>query len=146
MSLRSTIVDAQRDAMKAKDAQMLSVVRLVFAAIRNSEIDKGRELTDEEVLAVVRSQNKQLTDALKDFESGARQDLVEKTKSEIEILKKFLPPELGDEEIKVRIKQILSSNPTGNVGQLMGVVMKELKGCADGNRVRALVEEAFKSI
>lgn len=145
MSLRSNIVDAQRDAMKAKDTQTLSVVRLVFSAIRNSEIDKGRELTDEEVTAVVRSQNKQLVDALKDFESGGRQDLVEQTKSEMEVLKKFLPPELGDEEIKVRIQQILSSTPAGNVGQLMGVVMKELKGCADGNRVRALVEEAIKS-
>ncbi len=145
MSLRSTIVDAQRDAMKAKDAQTLSVVRLVFAAIRNSEIDKGRELTDEEVVALLRSQNKQLTDAIKDFELGGRQDLIEKNKFEIEVLKKFLPVELSDEEIKIRIGQILSSNPTGNVGQLMGVVMKELKGCADGNRVRALVEETIKS-
>jgi uncharacterized protein YqeY len=90
MSLRSVIVDTQKEAMKSKDTETLAVIRLIFAAIRNSEIDKGRELNDEEVLAIIRSQNKQLQDALKDFESAARQDLIEKTKSEIEIVKRFL--------------------------------------------------------
>jgi len=143
MSLRSNIVDAQKEAMKSKDTKTLGVVRLLFAAIRNSEIDKGRELTDEEVITIVRSQNKQLGDAIKDFESGARQDLVDNAKAEMEILKRFLPAELSDEEIRVVIEQVKSQNPAGNVGQLMGVVMKELKGKADGNRVRALVEQAF---
>jgi uncharacterized protein YqeY len=141
MSLRSTIVEAQKEAMKAKDAQTLAVVRLVFAAIRNSEIDKGRELDDEEVIAIVRSQNKQLNDAIKDFESGARQDLIDNAKSEIEVLKRFLPAELSDEEIRSVIQKIMTQSPDGTVGQLIGVVMKELKGKADGNRVRALVEE-----
>lgn len=143
MSLRSTIVDAQKEAMKAKDAQTLGVVRLLFAGIRNSEIDKGRELTDEEVIGIVRSQNKQLTDAIKDFESGGRQDLVENAKAEIEVLKRFLPEEMSDEEIQIVIQGILSQNPTGNVGQLIGMAMKELKGKADGNRVRTLIERSF---
>lgn len=141
MSLRSTIVETQKEAMKAKDAQTLAVVRLVFAAIRNSEIDKGRELTDEEVIAIIRSQNKQLNDAIKDFESGARQDLIDSAKSEIEVLKRFLPAELSDEEIRSVIQKIIAQSPDGTVGQLIGVVMKELKGRADGNRVRTLVEE-----
>lgn len=143
MSLRSTIVDTQKEAMKAKDAQTLGVVRLLFAAIRNSEIDKQRELTDEEVISIVRSQNKQLTDAMKDFESGGRQDLIENAKAEIEVLKRFLPAEMSDQEIQTVVAQIMSQNPTGTVGQLIGVVMKELKGRADGNRVRVLVEQAF---
>ncbi len=140
MSLRSNIVDAQHAAMKAKDMQTLSVVRLIFSALRNREIDVQHELNDEETLAIVRSQNKQLTDALKDFEAGARQDLVDKTKAEIEIVKQFLPPELGDEEIRAAIQKIRSQNSEVNVGQLMGMVMKELAGRVDGNRVRALVE------
>ena len=140
MSLRSNIVDAQHAAMKAKDTQTLSVVRLIFSALRNREIDVQHELNDEETLAIVRSQNKQLTDALKDFEAGARQDLVDKTKAEIEIVKQFLPPELGDEEIRAAIQKIRSQNSEVNVGQLMGMVMKELAGRVDGNRVRALVE------
>lgn len=144
MSLRSVIVDTQKEAMKSKDTETLAVVRLIFAAIRNSEIDKGHELTDEEVLAIIRSQNKQLQDALKDFESAARQDLIEKTKSEIQIVKRFLPPELGDEDIQNVIEKIRSQNPVVTVGQLMGMVMKELSGRADGNRVRAMIESTQK--
>src|SRR3989338_70609 len=144
MSLRSHIVDAQLVAMKSKDADTLAIVRLLFAAIRNREIDLHRELTDEEVTALVRSQNKQLSDSLKDFETAGRQDLVDKTKLEIEIVKKFLPPELGDAEIYAAIEKIRSQNPAANVGQLMGMVMKELAGKVDGNRVRTLVEAAQK--
>ncbi len=144
MSLRSVIVDTQKEAMKSKDTETLAVVRLIFAAIRNSEIDKGHELIDEEVLAIIRSQNKQLQDALKDFESAARQDLIEKTKSEIQIVKRFLPPELGDEDIQNVIEKIRSQNPVVTVGQLMGMVMKELSGRADGNRVRAMIESTQK--
>lgn len=143
MSLRSNIVDAQKAAMMAKDTQTLGVVRLLYAAIRNSEIDKGRELTDEEVIAIVRLQNKQLNDAIKDFETGSRQDLIDTAKLEMEVLKRFLPAELSDEEIREVIQKIISQNPAGNVGQLIGVVMKELKGRADGNRVRTLVEQAL---
>ncbi len=143
MSLRSTIVDAQKEAMKAKDAHTLGVVRLLFAAIRNSEIDKGRELTDEEVIGIVRSQNKQLIDAMKDFDAGGRQDLLENAKAEIEVLKRFLPAEMSDEEIQKVIEQIMSQNSAGNVGQLIGIVMKELKGRVDGNRVRTLIEQSF---
>ncbi len=144
MSLRSVIVDTQKEAMKSKDTETLAVIRLIFATIRNTEIDKGRELNDEEVLAIIRSQNKQLQDALKDFESAARQDLIEKTKSEIEIVKRFLPPELGDEDIQNVIEKIRSQNPVVTVGQLMGMVMKELSGRADGNRVRAMIESTQK--
>ncbi len=144
MSLRSVIVDAQKEAMKSKDSETLALVRLIFAAIRNSEIDKGHELIDEEVLAIIRSQNKQLQDALKDFEVAGRQDLIEKTKSEIQIVKRFLPPELGDEDIQNVIEKIRSQNPVVTVGQLMGMVMKELSGRADGNRVRAMIESMQK--
>ena len=144
MSLRSNIVDAQLVAMKSKDAETLSIVRLLFAAIRNREIDLHRELTDEEVTTLVRSQNKQLLDALKDFETAARQDLIDNAKLEIEIVKRFLPPELGDSEINTVIEKIRSENPVGTVGQLMGLVMKELTGKVDGNRVRILVEAAQK--
>ncbi len=145
MSIRSHIVDTQVLAMKSKDSETLAIVRLLFAAIRNREIDLQRELTDEEVTALVRSQNKQLLDALRDFETAGRQDLIDKTKQEIEIVKKFLPPELGDAEIYTVIEKIRSQNPVVNVGQLMGLVMKELAGKVDGNRVRTLIETAQKS-
>jgi uncharacterized protein YqeY len=145
MSIRSNITDAQKEAMKNKDVLTLSVVRMVYAAIRNSEIDKGRELVDEEVITILRQQNKQQLDAIKDFESGARHDLVEKANLEIEVLKKFLPEELSDEEIKVVIETVLSQNSgSPAMGIVMGIVMKELKGRADGNRVRALLENRLK--
>ena len=147
MTLRAQIVEAQKNAMKSKETQKLSVLRLLFAAIRNAEIDKGQELSDDAIITLVRQQVKQLTEASKDFESGGRLDLVETYKQEAEILKLFLPEEISDEQIEKVVRDVLSQTDltTVNVGHVMGNVMKELKGTADGNRVRACVQRLINS-
>lgn len=148
MSLRSHIVEAQKDAMKSKESEKLSVLRLLYAAIRNLEIDKGSELQDDDVLGLIRQQVKQLSDAAKEFEAGGRPDLVEKNNQESSILKQFLPAELSDEEITKVVQHILSQKGTTtvNVGQLMSESMKELKGKADGSRIRLIVEQLLKGV
>lgn len=139
MSLRDDIVLAQQHAMKAGDKEKLSILRIVNSAIKNSEIESKEKLSDDAVQAVIKTTVKQLNDALKDFEKGGREDLTASTKKEIEILSEYLPAQLSDEELKTKIKEILVSaglEEEKNIGKVMGVVMKELSGKADGSRVR----------
>ena len=130
--------------MKAGEAATVSILRMASAAIKNAEIDKQTELTDEEVQEVLRRQVKQLADALKDFERGGRQDLIEKTKAEIHLLSSYVPAQLSDEEMETRVAAIVASlgpKEQQNMGRAMGAVMKEMKGLADGNRVRDIVSQ-----
>ena len=142
MSLREKIQQEQRQAMKAKDEQKLSVLRMIWASVRNAEIDKKSELNDEEVLKLISRQVKQSKDALKDFESGNRSDLINKTKKELEFLKSYLPEQMSDEELEKIVKSVIDSienlSPS-DIGTIMGSVMKEVKGQADGNRVKEFV-------
>lgn len=146
MPLRSEIQEEQYDAMKRGDADKLLVLRLLMSAIKNEEIEIKMELNDDEVQTIVGRQVKQLADAIKDFESGGRSDLVEKTKKEIAVLEKYLPEQLSDENIlQVIDKTILelSAGPQ-DIGKVMGAVMKEVKGKADGNKVREMVLQKLK--
>ena len=141
MTLRNEIQESQYDAMKRGDADKLLVMRLLISAIKNEEIEVKRELNDEEVQSIVARQVKQSNEAIKDFESGGRQDLVDKTKKEIEVLQVYLPEQISDEELsKIIDKTIeqMSAGPT-DIGKVMGVVMGEVKGKADGNKVREIV-------
>jgi len=145
MSLRQEISSAQTEALKAKDEKKLSILRMLWSAIRNLEIDKKTELGDEEIQTVVVSQVKQLNDALKDFEKGARVDLTNKAKYEIGVLQKYLPTQLSDEELKNIVLKIIAVAPVKEIGRIMGSVMKEVKGQADGNRVKNTVTQLLSA-
>ncbi len=148
MSLREDIHLAQTSAIKERNADLTSVLRILWSAVRNEEIDKRRDLTDEEVIAIVSRQVKQLEDANTDFEKGGRVDLVDKNKQEISILRTYLPAQLSDEELQSIIKTIVAAQgpiDSAQSGKLIGVVMKEVKGKADGNRVRAMMAELLQS-
>lgn len=142
MSLRQEISEAQVTALKGHDEKSLSILRIIWSAIKNVEIDKHHELNDEEVETVVSQLNKQLLDALKDYQTAGREDLVLKANFEISLLKKYLPEQLTDEQLMVIAKKIVVDSGlkgAGEVGKVMGMVMKEVKGKADGNRVREIV-------
>ena len=142
MSLKEDIILAQQTAMKSGEKEKLSILRMVTAAIKNAEIESGEELEDDKVQGVIKKQVKQLADALKDFEKGGREDLIKNTKSEIEMLSVYLPAELSDEELMSKVQTVIDGLGEGaNMGQAMGAVMKELKGQADGGRVREMVEK-----
>ena len=148
MSLKNDIATAQQEAMKSKESDKVSTLRLLSSSIKNEEIKKQSELGEEEIQNVIRTQVKQLKDALVDFENGGRDDLVRKYKAEIELLNQYLPAQLSDEEIEDRVGKILEplgSKEEINFGSAMGVVMKELKGMADGERVRELIKKYLES-
>ena len=145
--LRTKISADQIQAMKEKDEGRLSILRILSSALKNTEIDKQQPLDESEVQAVVARQVKQLQDSINDFKKGGREDLVLKTEKEVEYLQVYLPVQLSRAEIQQMVEEILTRENllSGvDVGKAMGLVMKEMKGKADGNVVREVVSEILQ--
>ncbi len=148
MSLRDDISKQQVEALKSKEELRLSVLRMLWSAIRNSEIDKKSNLDDAEVQQLIARQIKQSNDALKDFVSAKRDDLISKIEAELKILNEFLPEQMSDEELEKIVKQKieeLGASSSSDIGKVMGVVMGQVKGLADGNRVREFVSKSLSN-
>lgn len=148
MTLREQILEAQKKAMKERDVERLSILRVLWATMKNEEIDRRQELTDEQVQEVVARQVKQLKDALVDFERGGRADLIEKTNQEISVLETYLPEQMSDDDLEKLIKNILTDNnitDTKDAGRAMSMVMPAVKGKADGSKVRNIVNQILNA-
>lgn len=131
-------------AMKAKDKDKLSVLRMLKGSLQLENINKGKELTDDVVIDVISREIKQRKESIAEFTKGGREDLANETAKEIDILKAYLPEQLSEEEIEKIIDQVFASvAPTS--AKDMGKVMKEVtplvKGKADMSRVSALIKE-----
>ena len=131
-------------AMKSQDKETLSVLRMVKGAIQLEEIKIKKELTDEDVVAVISKQIKTRKESITEFEKAGRTDLIGQTKQEIEILSKYMPEQLSEEEVlKVIDEAFLVINPTAqsDMGKLMGFVTPKLKGKADMSFVSKTIKE-----
>lgn len=137
-------IDADfKEAMKAKDELALSVLRLVRTSLKNKQIDLGHAPDHAETEQVLRIMIKQYQDALSDFSSAGRQDLVERQQKEIDLIAKYLPPPLSSDELRKIVYQALGASEIKEVGKAMGVAMKAVNGRADAKDVRPLVESYF---
>lgn len=147
MSLLITLNDDIKTAMKAKDKETLSVLRMLKAAIQNEQIKASRDLNGEEELTVLSREMKQRRDSLTEFEKAGRDDLADKVKIEMTIVEKYLPKQLSEEEIRQIVQgavdQTGATSPK-EFGQVMGLVMPKVKGKADGNQVNAIVKELLQ--
>jgi uncharacterized protein len=150
MSLHKEIKNQIKEAMLAREAERLSVLRGLLASFTNELVAKKRkpdeELSDEEVLEVIRRAVKQRKDSIEQFEKGSRQDLADAEKSELLILETYLPKQMSREEIDsyVKAKQAeLGFNDKAKAGQFMGNIMKDLKGKADGPIVKEVIDSLF---
>ena len=144
MPLRTDIEQRYIEAMKAKDADKVSTYRMLRAAIKNAEIDKQAELTDEQAVEVIGKEVKKLRDSLADFEKADRADLAEKVKSELALMTGFLPEQLSEADVQKAVADkaaALGLSGEAAYGRLMGEVMKDLKGKADGGTVGKAVKE-----
>lgn len=146
MSLKERITEDMKGAMRAKEADRLSTIRMLTAAMKQKEVDERVELTDSDVLAIVDKLVKQRRDSIAQFEKAGRQDLADKEKAEIDVLSAYLPRALTDDEIAAEIRASIAA--TGAAGpQGMGKVMADLKpklaGRADMTRVSGLVKSAL---
>ena len=137
-------------AMRAKEAEKLSVLRMLATAIQTKEIAlrKGEDvvLSDEQVLEVIASEVKKRKDSVIAYEDGGRPELAQKEKEEIKILEIYLPEQMSDEELEQIVKAAAAeAGPGANFGAVMGKVMGKVKGKADGNRVSAMVKKAMEN-
>ena len=132
-----------RDAMRAKDAPRRNTIRMVEAAIKNAEIDKrGAELAESEILAILQRQVKQRRESIEQFEKGGRDDLAEVERVEIAIIEQYLPRQLTRSEVEARARAVIEqvgASGAGDRGKVMGLLMRELRGEADGSLVNAVV-------
>jgi uncharacterized protein YqeY len=148
MSLHTQIKDQIKEAMRAHDAVRLGVVRGLVAGFTNELVALKRtpqdELTDEEVLMVIRRGVKQRKDSIDQFTKGGREDLVEIERGELAVLEAYLPAQMSREEVmKVAQakKSLLGVTDKSGAGKFMGTLMKDLKGKADGDVVKSVVDE-----
>ena len=133
-------------AMKAKEEGKLalSTIRMARAHIRQAEIDNGHaDFNDDQVLAVLRKEVKQRKETLSEIKSSGREDLVEQTKAEIDVLEKYLPAEMTPEAVEAAVKEIVDAMDPGqkNMGSVMKAVMAKLKGQADGKLINQIVRK-----
>lgn len=147
MNLKNKISDDLKNALKSGDNIKRDTLRMLDAAIKNSEIEKKKReegLNDAEVQEIVARLVKQRKDSVEQYEKGGRQDLADKEKKEIEILLVYLPQQLNEEEIRKIIKEVIEKTgaaSASDTGKVMGTAMEKLKGKADGQRVKKMVEE-----
>ncbi len=143
MDILETIKRDLIEAMKNKNTEKSSTLRMLQAAIKNKEIDmKRQEMSDDIILEVIAKQAKQRKEAIAEYEKGGRKDLAKKEEKELNVLEKYLPEQISDEEITSVVKTIVEemSAQKGDFGKVMGIAAKQLKGKADGNRIRKIVE------
>ncbi len=135
-------------ALKEKKPS-LDVLRMIKAAVKNAEITKKDKLTDQEIMIVLQKEKKQRQDSVEEFTKGQRNDLVDKEKFEIEVIEKYLPKAMSNDEIKQIILEEInntSASNSGDMGKVMGQVMSKLKGRADGEKVSQIVKEELIKI
>jgi len=150
MSLQSQIKESIKDAMRAKEATRLSVLRGLTTAFTNELVAKGEtpqsELSDTDALAVIKREANKRKDSIEQFTKGGRPELAESEQEELSILETYLPAMMSHEEVQKIIlakKEELNITDKTKIGMLIGAVMKETSGNADGTLVKKLVEEAL---
>jgi len=139
---KETIQRFLREALKKREGEKVAVLRLLLAAIEKQEIEKQKELEEEEIFSLIQKEIKQREEAIGFFKQGGREDLVKKAEREIYFLKSLLPPPIKAEEIEAVIKRVLEEEGKDkSFGQIMGAVMGKLRGKVSGEIVAAKVRE-----
>jgi uncharacterized protein YqeY len=144
MPLKSQLMEDMKNAMRARDSVRLNTIRFLMSDIKNFEIDNG-EQDDAGIQKIIARQVKQMKDAINDFAQGGRQDLVEEETGKVKILEEYLPQQMSDEDLKTIVDRVVGSATDKNMGMLMGQVMKEVAGQADGGRVSAMLKQALQA-
>lgn len=147
MLIKDVLTEDMKHAMKNKEKLRLAVIRMVRSSIRNIEIDDKKELTDDDVLTVLMKEVKMRKDSIEEFKKADRADLIEQTEQEIEVLQKYLPEPLTDEDLCKMVEQVianLGATTVKDMGKVMEAVKSEAKGRADGKRISQMVRKSLK--
>jgi uncharacterized protein YqeY len=148
-SLKRRINQDAKEALKSKDTLTLNVLRMLKSEIRYKEIERGSELSDDDVISVLSSAIKKRKDSIQQFEKGGRDDLASKEKEELAVVTKYMPEQVSEEELSQIISQAISEEgATGatDLGKVMKLVMPKVRGRADGKKVNQMVSSQLQSI
>jgi uncharacterized protein len=144
MTLKERITEDMKGAMRAGEKERLGTIRLVLAAIKQREVDERITLDDGQVLAVLEKMIKQRREAITQFESGGRADLVAKEQAELTLLQGYLPAQLSETEIDALIAEAIASTAAASIkdmGKVMGIVKAKAQGKADMGAVSARIKQ-----
>jgi len=144
MGLKSEIQDSMKAAMKSGDRVSLSSLRLLWSALHNEEIKERRELSPEEIIKIVSTLCKQGQEAIEYFRKGERSDLLEKEEADLEVLRRFLPQALSEEELRALIRSSIEevgAKGVQDLGKVMKSIMPKVTGRTEGKRVNELARE-----
>lgn len=147
MSQVDKLQEDMKLALKSGDALRLSTIRLLRSSVSYARIDKGGELTDDEVLGVLAKAAKQRRESIEAAESGGREDVAEKERAEFSIINEYLPKQLDEAEIEAIVRQIASevgANDLNDRGKVMGPLMQRIRGQADGRLASQVVERVLR--
>ena len=149
MSIGVNIKNDLKNAIKNGDKNIRDVLRMLVSDIKNVEIEKRRELTNEEVLQIIKQNVKRRKDSIEQYMKGDRKDLADKENKELSILQKYVPKQMSEDEIRNIIKGVLKDFRevgSSDLGKIIGLTMKNTKGMADGNIVSEIVKEEINKI
>lgn len=144
MSIALRLTEAMKEAMKAKQTVRLGVIRLIRTAIKNAEIDKKAEMTDDDIISVMSTLLKQRRESAQIYRDNDRVDLAEKEEQEIEVLQEFLPQQLSADELKQLVEATIAEVGATSMKE-MGMVMKKVTAQTVGRADGRLVSELVKS-
>ncbi len=133
-----------KQAMKNKEKDKLSVIRMLKASIQNEALKQRQDLTDDEELTVLSRELKQRKDSLQEFENAGRSDLVDKVRTELVYVEAYMPEQLSEEDISKIVQQTIeevNATSKADMGRVMGALMPKVKGKADGSLVNKLVQQ-----
>ncbi len=147
MSFKDNIIEDMKSAMRAKEKKLLGTIRLLTAAIKQVEVDERKDLTDDDVLAIVIKMVKQRKDSAKQYQDANRQDLADQEIYEIGVLEKYLPAQLNESELEKLIKQSIDkigAQGMQDMGKVMGMLRPQIAGKADmgqvSQKIKALLQ------
>ncbi|UCM99427.1 GatB/YqeY domain-containing protein [Sulfurimonas sp. SWIR-19] len=146
MSLKETINQDVKNAMKAKDTKKRDALRLLTSAFKQIEVDERKELSDEDVIKIIQTQVKRRNDAASQYKDAGREDLMQIELDEIAYYEIYLPKQLSEEELQKEVKAIIEKTGASSMkdmGKVMGMASKELAGRADGKRISDAVKKAL---
>lgn len=148
MVLKEQLTEDMKTALKAGDKLRLSTVRMMLSEVKNAEIAKRGELTDEEAAAVVAREARMRREAIEEFGKGGRQDLVDKETHELAVIQGYMPEQISSDEVRKivadTIEEVGATTPA-DLGKVMGRLMPKVKGKADGKMINQLVREMLQS-
>ena len=143
MSLLEQLTNDMKEAMKAKDRVTLGVVRMVKSSVSNEQIKLGHDLTADEELAVLSREMKQRVEELESYKYADREDLAEEIQGQIDVLKRYMPEQMSEEEVVAVVKETIAevgASSKADLGKVMGALMPKVKGKADGKLVNQTVQ------